>query len=270
MKRVQLFEFEDFDWFPSKIRTGMTHVLVVFLRLMGTAKVLAILLQKAKSKLSFKQIVDLGSGSGGVMPEAVKVMNESEDEQTKLILSDLHPNQEFIKHFNGLSDEGMRYYTESLDATDLNNSPGGIKTMINSFHHMPEDNARAILKSAVENNESILIYEISQNKIPLLIWALFLPLSIPLLILSVFLMTPFVKPLSWHQILFTYIIPIIPICYAWDGQASLPRIYSFGDIKNMINDLSDDSYQWTIEAAEKANGKKSGYFVLGHPAEQTK
>ena len=81
--------------------------------------------------------------------------------------------------------------------------------------------------------------------------------------LMTLLMTPFVRPLTWKQIVFTYIIPIIPICYAWDGQASLPRTYSFEDLKEFTKDLNNQ-YTWEIEVATKANGKKSGYFVLGY------
>ena len=47
-------------------------------------------------------------------------------------------------------------------------------------------------------------------------------------------MTPLVKPLTWRQIVFTYLIPIIPICYAWDGQASLPRMYTMDDVEVLL------------------------------------
>ena len=50
----------------------------------------------------------------------------------------------------------------------------------------------------------------------------------------VLFMTPWVRPLSWQQLLFTYLIPIIPLCYAWDGQASIMRIYTFDDIQNFF------------------------------------
>ncbi len=55
-------------------------------------------------------------------------------------------------------------------------------------------------------------------------------------------MTPFVKPLTWRQIIFTYLIPIIPICYAWDGQASLPRIYTLKDLDHLLAGLGSWNY----------------------------
>ena len=78
-------------------------------------------------------------------------------------------------------------------------------------------------------------------------------------------MTPFVRPFSINQFLFTYIIPVIPIIYAWDGQASLVRTYTFDDIKELIKKKEDSSYEWIIEDAKKENGKSLGYYILGTP-----
>lgn len=78
-------------------------------------------------------------------------------------------------------------------------------------------------------------------------------------------MTPFVKPLTWRQIVFTYLIPIIPICYAWDGQASLPRIYTLNDLDALLDGLGSESYTWAKGHAKKENGKKLGTYLLGLP-----
>ena len=86
----------------------------------------------------------------------------------------------------------------------------------------------------------------------------------PVLVIMVWFMTPFVRPLGWKQLLFTYLIPIIPLVYAWDGQASLVRIYTKTDLEEMIGEVPDD-YSWTIEPALNAKGKKSGYYILGLP-----
>ena len=71
----------------------------------------------------------------------------------------------------------------------------------------------------------------------------------------VLFMTPFVKPLTWRQIVFTYLIPIIPICYAWDGQASMPRMYALKDLDHMLEGLGSGNYTWQKGHAIKKNGK---------------
>ena len=264
MKRVEVFEFEDFYWFPSSIRTCMTNLIVVFLKLMGTPKVIGNIIHQAKEKIGFKNIVDMGSGSGSGMMLAVQEYNRTTEDKISLLLTDLHPNKKLVEKINNDKYINITYRKEPLNATNLSEAPEGIKTMVNSFHHMSPDMAIKILKSAHDNKEPIMIYELAENKIPLLAWALFLPISLPLLFVMTLFMTPFVKPMTWQQIVFTYIIPIIPICYAWDGQASLPRTYSFKDLELLTHDLQD-GYTWEIEVAKKVNGKKAGYYVLGYP-----
>lgn len=254
----------DFSWIPSTIRIGMTNLIMVFHRIMGTSEVVASILNNLKEDFEFNKIIDIGSGSGGPMPEAVSILNKKTEDKTKLLLTDLHPIKSEALKFNSNKDDTIRYSENPFDATDFSSAPEGLKTMMDSFHHMPPDKAKKILKSAQENKQPFLIYEIGINNIPTIIWWLLLPLSLSILILMTLFMTPFVKGLSLKQLLFTYIIPVIPICYAWDGQVSIVRIYTFEDIKSLLPE-SNETYTWKMEVAYKSNGKKLGYYVLGLP-----
>lgn len=267
MKRIQLFEFEDFNWFPDWIRSSMTNLIIVLHKMVGTKEVISNLLTSIRKEYSFAQVVDIGAGSGGIMPEAVQLMNatDANNEPVSLLLTDLHPNAEFVAHINKRNNIQLRYQAEPLDASNLTHAPKGLKTMVNSFHHMPPKKAKQILKSAQENKEALLIYEIAENKIPLLVWWVLLPLSLLILFIMALFMTPFSKPITLKQIIFTYLIPVIPIFYAWDGQASMPRTYTFDDINKLLDGMETDSYTWKIDSAKKSNGKKLGYYILGLP-----
>ncbi len=266
MKRVQLFEFEDFSWFPTWLRTCMTNLIVVLQKLMGIADVLADLIEGVLRENKLEHIVDLGSGSGGAMPEVLaKLRKRKRLEDIQLLMTDLYPNATFIQKFNQDPSDQIRYSETAIDATNFAQMPKGLKTMVNSFHHMPPKVARKILTSAEENKQAILIYEMAENKIPLLVWWFLLPVSLLIVMLMALLMTPFVRPLTWRQLVFTYLIPIIPICYAWDGQASLPRMYAFQDIDELLSGLGSDEYKWEKGHAKKANGKKMGTYLLGFP-----
>ncbi|PWJ44376.1 hypothetical protein [Sediminitomix flava] len=265
MKRIQLFEFEDFQWFPNSFRMTMTKLLNVLQKMMGVEKVIANLLLEAKQKTNFTRVVDLGSGSGGAMPMAIAYLNSQfEAEIVDLLLTDLHPNAKLAVSFNSDESNSISYQEESLDAVNLDNTPEGIKTMINSFHHMPPKIASEILASAQKNKESILIYELGENKVPVFVWGLLLPITLPILAIMSIFMLPFIKPLTFKDILFTWLIPLVPIFYAWDGQASLPRTYTFEDIEELLPP-SDNEYTWEVKPAEKENGKKLGYYILGMP-----
>lgn len=266
MKRIQLFEFEDFEWFPGVIRIGATNLIVVLHKIMGTAEIISELIVSLEKSSPFTQIVDLGSGSGGPMPDVINRVNEKTKSQAKkLILTDLHPNPDFVAEINKRKLPNVEYYGTSVDATHISEAPEGLKTMIASFHHMKPEIAKKILHSAKNNKEPILIYEIAKNTIPVLLWALFLPISLLILFVMALLLTPFVRPLKFSQLLFTYLIPLIPLLFAWDGQASLMRTYTFKDIESLIVQMEDDDYKWTIGDAKKADGKKVGYYIIGCP-----
>lgn len=266
VKRIQLFEFEDFDWFPTMWRSTMTKLIVVLHKLMGTKEVLGDLLMNIRQKNHFSRIVDMGSGSGGAMPMVVEYLNEQQPESPlELLLTDLHPNPQFVEKFNREQHAGMSYSPTPLDAANLSQTPEGIKTMVNSFHHIPPDIARKILATAQDNKQAILIYEIAENKMPTIVWALFLPLGLIIVALMSIVLVPFVKPLSWKDILFTWLIPVVPIFYAWDGQASVPRMYTFDDVRSHLLPEKDPNYTWEMAPAKKKNGKNLGYYILGLP-----
>lgn len=266
MKRIQLFEFEDFNWFPNWLRTCMTNLIMVLHKMMGISEVLADLIAKVLSEYKLSHIVDLGSGSGGPMPQVLEALHRIDGlENVELIMTDLYPNPEVAKKFNQNRTDKISYHITSVDATDTATAPAGLKTMVNSFHHMPPKAARKILESAQSNRQPLLIYEMAENKIPVLVWWIMLPLSLLILVVMSMLMTPFVKPLTGRQLIFTYLIPIIPICYAWDGQASLPRMYSQKDVEELLNGLDTDNYKWNKGIAKKKNGKPLGTYLIGLP-----
>lgn len=266
MKRIQLFEFEDFPWFPGFIRDSITKLIQVLHRMMGTSELLTDLILMAREQRPFDQIVDIGSGAGGAMPDVMRNINKKEDNKgLKIKLSDLYPEKAYRKHIEKLNIENLSYHEGSVDALDLGQTPYGLKTMINSFHHMPPDKAKTILHSAAKSKQPFLIYELSENRIQTFLWWLFLPLSMAIMILMVVFMTPFVRPMTWKQLVFTYLIPLIPLAYAWDGQASNMRTYAIHDYGELLRNIKEDGYIWKIAPAVKRNGKKMGYYVLGTP-----
>ena len=267
MKRLELFEFEDFNWLPKIIRTGVTNLIVVFHKMTGTSDLLSKLILDIRKTYNFSEIVDYGSGSGGPMIETIQKINaEKIKSNIKLRLTDINPNPSIIHKIENLNNEFITYHPTSVNAINSDTDFNGLRTMIASFHHMDPKTAKSILLSAMNNKQPILIYEFAKNTIPILAWWLFLPLSLTILIIMTIFMTPFVRPLTFGQLFFTYIIPIIPLVYAWDGQASLMRTYSYDDIKELIGDAEQDTYNWTIEDAKNKKGKTQGYYILGLPS----
>jgi len=269
MKRVHVFEFEDFSWFPSGLRTCMTHNLVILARLLGVGHALGQLLAEALEKTRASQIVDLGSGSGGVLPEILgEIRLLAGRDELSLLLSDRFPNPDALRHFNAQPSKGICYCEEPVDATLLGTAPDGLKTMVNSFHHLRPREARAMLASAVEHRQPILIYELGGHQVlPFWVWLLGLPIALPLVFLSALVISSLVRPVTARQLLFTYLVPLIPLFYAWDGQASMARIYRDEDLDALLLGLEDPGYSWEKGHGYSKRGGKLGSYLLGLPVQ---
>jgi hypothetical protein len=266
MQRQHALEFEDFDWFPSWLRTCMTNVIVIVARGIGVVDALTNLVVPLAKERGIKRIVDMGSGAGGSFPEVVEKVRATEGcEGVELLLSDLYPNLDAMEKFNAEEKPHVRYSREPVDATHLDQAPEGLKTMVNCFHHMKPDMAKTILKSAHDNRQPLLIFEMGENFQPTILSYLIFPFFYPIVFVMVFFLTPLVRPLTFRQIFFTYLVPIIPVFYAWDGLMSVPRIYTFKDLETLTADLQDPGYTWKMGHGTKANGKKLGVYLLGMP-----
>ena len=197
------------------------------------------------------------------MPHVYRLLSPSNKNLT-LTLSDLHPNKEQVELFR--SEDNITYASDSVNATTLASAPEGIKTMVNCFHHMPLPVAKSILQSAQESKQTLCIFELTHKPLPLTVWWLFLPIGLTIVFLSALILTPFTKPLTWQQLVFTYIIPIIPLAYAWDGQASMPRTYTQSDLEALVKSLPNDpNYRWTYDTGKTKKGKTLGYSFIGQP-----
>jgi len=267
MKRVHVFEFEDAPWFPAWLRESMTRVIVVLCRVIGVTDALAVLVHRVLEQQRVDRIVDLGSGAGGVMPAVLeRVRANATMANASLLLTDLYPNQAAIAAFDASAEACVRYERQPLDATDLASAPAGLKTMINCFHHMRPEQARGILQSAQKSKQPLLIFELGKNEIPFALWCLALPIGLLLVAVSCLALTPMVRPLTTRQLVFTYLVPLIPIFYAWDGQASMPRIYAPEDVDELLRALESDAYAWERGEAKTSRGRTVGSYLLGVPA----
>lgn len=256
---MQLFEFEDQTWFPSWIRILMTRYIISFHRLFKTSDLLIGLIQKGLFYSTQPIIVDLCSGSGGPMLDVYENLKTNpEFSNLQLYLSDLYPDTKATKAINSSSDTNLHYIEESTDATSPN-LPKGLRTMISSLHHMPPNIAKQILAQAKNERQPILIFEISDNGAPKLLWWLALPFAF----LAVFFVTPRIRPLTWQQLVFTYLIPILPLFIAWDGAVSNARTYTIDDLDILLENLYTGHYNWEKGKIKGRGGNK--IYLLGKP-----
>ena len=107
----------------------------------------------------------------------------------------------------------------------------GLRTQFLSFHHFKPEQAQAILQNAINNSQPIAIFEGQQPSVKSLIPMFLSPLN-------VLLTTPFIRPFKVDRILFTYLIPILPLFILWDGVISVLRTYTVKELNMMISELN--------------------------------
>ncbi len=248
MGRIHLFEFEDQKWFPSFLRNYGTDFLQFLSNKTKIYRPVIPMLKKALKESESQQIIDLGSGGGGGLIwlnlELLKDIPE-----LKWILTDLYPN---IPAFNLTKNKlkNIEFIATPIDAKNVPQELKGLRTQFLSFHHFKPADARQILQNAVDTNNSIAIFEAQERSLVSIIAMLFSPLS-------VLLTTPFIRPFKIGRIIFTYLIPIVPVFVLWDGIVSSLRTYSVKEMKGLIENLNGkETFTWDV------NKIKSGPSVI--------
>jgi hypothetical protein len=261
VKRIHLFEFEDFPWFPGWLRDCMTRYIAAFHVAFGTKTLIAGLVARALAHSPERRVLDLCSGGSGPMLDVVRALEtEHGDKDVSLTLSDLYPNRFQAAYINGLGNPRIRYALEPIDAANVPEGECGVRTMICSLHHMRPETARRILRDAQQRKQPFVAFELSDNGPPVaLFW-----LAIPFAFIMTFFITPLVRPMTWQQLVFTYLVPVIPLFIAWDGAVSNARTYTVGDMEELVAPLRADGYRWEIGTFEGRGGRKA--WLLGLPA----
>ena len=259
MKRIHVFELEDFAWFPHWLRACLTKLMVVMHQLVGSPDDLARLIEKALRHSPQQAIVDLCSGGGGPMLHVFeKLKGQPGMADLQLTLTDLYPNREVATAVNNSQIPHLAYHLAAVNAAEVPADLRGVRTLVGSFHHMPPETARRILQHAQASQQPICLYEISDNSLPTALWWI----SLPMIFIMSFFITPFARPLTWKQLVFTYLLPIIPLCFAWDGAVSNVRTYTLEDLDGLLQGLGTEQYTWE---KGRITGRAKKLYLLGLP-----
>jgi len=255
MRRLHLFEFEDQIWFPASLRRAMTAYLASAYRITPFPKLWAELLTKVMKHGETAEIVDLGSGSGGPI-QYVLASLEERGYRAIVTLTDLYPSRLDLSRAGGT----IRYWPKPVDATCVPTELAGIRTMFASFHHFRAESAQRILRDAFEQGRAICVFEGTARATGTVASSILIPFL-------VLILTPTIRPLAWVQILFTYLIPILPLLMFWDGLVSHLRTYSEEELRDFTRDLRAEEYVWECGAIEIPRMPAAIPYLIGRPIE---
>jgi hypothetical protein len=254
MRRAQFIELHEQPWFPLSLRHEITDALQFGLNLLKAYAPIAPLLQSSLDSTQCRSIVDMCSGGGGPWLDLSRRL-QPDARVFRILLTDKCPNLGAFQNVHMASDNHIAFCSNSVDATKVPGDLPGYRTMFTSFHHFPPEEARAILQNAVDAGQSIGVFEITRRA-PSAI-ALMFPWA-----LMLFAFTPLIRPFRWSRLLYTYLIPIIPLVLLFDGIVSCLRTYRPQELRDIITKLSGIEYQWEVGEHSKASGGASARSVL--------
>ncbi len=262
LKRLQLFEFEDLPWFPNFFRQLMTNYLVTLHRFLKSHELIAPMLKRCLEKSARKSVIDLCSGGGGPMRDVLRLLRQEKYlEHLEITLSDLYPNAIAAIEIKKMGYPGLNYKMESVDATNVDLALGGVRSMVCSMHHLPPLVAQKILQDAASKKQPICVFEISDNATPILLWWL----AVPVGFFAALIVSAFIRPMTWMQFIFTYLIPILPLLIAWDGAVSIARIYNKEDLEELLRGVKADGYIWDVGVVKKPGHPSGMVYLVGLP-----
>jgi hypothetical protein len=239
MKRLQLFEFEDQQWFPSFLRNYITELLSHQLTSTGTYDPIVPLLEDAMRRAGAQRMMDLCSGSGATTMHVFQQVRERFGGDLELLLTDKYPNVERLRQLVG-QHTNCAFEESSVDAAAPTHLEG-FRTLFTAFHHFTPTQAHGIIESAVKQRAPIAVFEFTERSLQFAVMSL---IFAPLLVL---VMTPRVQPVKLGRFLWTYLLPVMPIVHGWDGFVSGLRTYSTEELHALVNSVADnDSYEWNI------------------------
>ena len=253
MARLSLFEFQDQKWVPSFLRNYETDFLRYLSNNNKIYKQVIPIIKKGLEKSRTKQIIDLGSGGGGGLIWLYSDLKEIMPE-LKVTLTDYYPN---ISAFEFATSQvnNLEFLKEPIDARKVPINLVGLRTQFLSFHHFNENDAKQILQNAISSDNPIAIFELYERSVYNIAKMLFSPLS-------VLFATPFIRPFKIGRIVFTYLIPVVPLFVVWDGIVSVLRTYTVQEMECLIEDLSEsEQYNWEI--GKKKSGHRAILYLLG-------
>jgi hypothetical protein len=258
MRRRHLFEIEDQPWCPGPVRDALTDYLQFTLqRLRPYASVMP-RLEGALTHTGSGRIIDLCAGSGGSWPHLLPSLSAGSP-QVRITLTDKYPNLPAWQKISAAHPGQLSFHPQPVDVAAVPADLHGFRTLYSSFHHFRPAPARAILADAVRRREGIGIFEFTHRSPQALLIMCFT-------VILVLLATPFIRPFRWSRILWTYLLPLVPLVVLFDGLVSCLRTYTPAELRELAAgaDPAGD-YVWE-SGEERARGNPIPVtYLIGYP-----
>jgi hypothetical protein len=161
-------------------------------------------------------------------------------------LTDKYPHPESLPKRPAGMRRGIEYLAEPIDAMHGPIRLIGMRTLFAGFHHFKPEQAQRILRDAFEKKVPMGIFDPSSPRTPIGMFTLLLLIPFPpvIVLLSYWIMTPFIKPPTFSRFFWAYLLPVVPIATSWDGLISFLRSYTPREVEELTGSLQSKEYAW--------------------------
>jgi hypothetical protein len=127
--------------------------------------------------------------------------------------------------------------------------------VFSAFHHFDPGVARAMLADAFRRRAGIGVFEAARPTLRTVVAVA----AVPFLALRA---AAVARPVRWSRLVWTFVLPVVPVVLWVDGVLSCLRSYSLNDLRELTAGLEAADYRWQV-------GEEPGMvpiaFVLGGP-----
>ncbi len=258
MKWPRLFEIEDQRWLPQMLRNQMTDALRYLIMEMKAYDPIIPEFLWVMQQSKTRKVLDLCSGGTGPWEYLVGQGSHIEESVECITLTDLYPNKNALKAI-AESHPIFNYEAEPVNALNIDEKLTGVRTLFSSFHHFDKAQATSILQDAVNKQMPICVFEFTARRA-----VNFLATPVSMLVLFARLLVA--KPLTFSRLLFSYLIPIVPLIYLWDSTVSHLRSYSQEELRDILDNVHhSESYDWEIGESTSPRTTLKNTYLIGYP-----
>ena len=259
--RLQLLELEDQPWFPALIRAGMMDYLRFMTTALHTYRPIVPLLAEGLRRTGQTHVLELGAGAGGGTEDVYHALRQLPGlAAVRITLTDLYPQPAAWADIAHRTQNAIRGTTEAVNALAVPPDLAGFRAIFSAFHHFPPAAAAALLADAVRARQGIGVFEgAGKHWLEIgLVWTV-LPIA-------QLLLTPFFRPFRLSRLVFTYLLPFIPLCTIFDGTVSILRMYPPDYLLRLARQADPaGSYEWQAGKKRHWWGPEVTYLI-GWPA----
>jgi hypothetical protein len=118
-----------------------------------------------------------------------------------------------------------------------------------------------VLRNAAQARQPIGVFEmIPERSVP----ALMMMLAVTPVMVA--LTTPFIRPFLWRRLLWTYVLPVVPLTCWWDGVVSLLRAYTVRELERLASEVAVEGFSWRAGQVPIGSTPGKMTYLLGWPA----